>query len=107
MSSLTRTEILAIYKNLLRTASKVSFHNQPQLILLLFFQFPQYNYREFAQRRIYDYFVTNKAVRDTNQLVTLRKEAEQALSLLQRQVRISQEYPYRPSVIEPLLPRQH
>ncbi|KAI6172100.1 Complex1-LYR-dom domain-containing protein [Aphelenchoides besseyi] len=91
MSSLNRTEILGIYKKLLRTASK----------------FPQYNYREFAQRRIYDYFVTNKAVRDTDQLVALRKEAEQALSLLQRQVRISQEYPYRPSVIEPLLPRRH
>ncbi|KAI6194285.1 CDK-activating kinase assembly factor MAT1 [Aphelenchoides besseyi] len=69
MSSLNRTEILGIYKKLLRTASK----------------FPQYNYREFAQRRIYDYFVTNKAVRDTDQLVALRKEAEQALSLLQRQ----------------------
>ncbi|CAD5215239.1 unnamed protein product [Bursaphelenchus xylophilus] len=75
---------IRIYKELRRTAN----------------QFPQYNYREFAGRRIRDYFEANKGNTNQDQLRVLHIEALENLDKLKRQVAVSKQYPYRPLVIE-------
>ncbi|CAD5210043.1 unnamed protein product [Bursaphelenchus okinawaensis] len=79
-----RSTWISLYKELRRTAN----------------QFPQYNYREFAGRRIRDYFEANKSVTNQDQQKALYKEAVESLEKLKRQVVVSKQYPYRPLVIE-------
>jgi len=84
MASVTRIAWIQIYKDLHRTAAK----------------FPQYSYRNFAHRRIRDYFEANKSVTDQAKLSALYEEALQASQSLKRQVQVSGQFPYRKLVIE-------
>ncbi|KAI6184209.1 Complex1-LYR-dom domain-containing protein [Aphelenchoides bicaudatus] len=82
-SSVNRLAFIKVYKDLQRIAT----------------QFPQYSYRNFARRRIRDYFEANKSADASNQSA-LYEEALNAVQSLKRQVQVSKQYPYRPLVIE-------
>ena len=84
MAQISRSDWLQLYKNLQRAA----------------LQFPQFNYRHFAARRIRDYFELNKTVTESQKLDELYKEGLENLEVLQRQTSISKLYPQRKLVIE-------
>ncbi|KAL3117078.1 hypothetical protein niasHT_007481 [Heterodera trifolii] len=82
---LTRLDWLKLYKALQRAGS----------------EFPQYNYRHFARRRIRDYFEQySKQTMTREKLSEVYQEGQSALVTIQRQSRISSLYPTRPLVIE-------
>ncbi|XP_046375478.1 LYR motif-containing protein 4-like [Haliotis rufescens] len=76
MAISTRPQVLALYKSLLREARK----------------FTEYNYRMYALRKTRDSFRTNKYVTDPQQIWNLLKDAQQNLTIIQRQVVVGQLY---------------
>ncbi len=72
----TRSTVLALYRQLLQHAS----------------QFPQYNYREYALQKIRDTFRAQQSVRAPEDVQQLIDKAQDALSLIQRQVSIQSLY---------------
>lgn len=77
-------QILSLYHALLANANK--FHN--------------YNFREFAKRRITREFRKNKVISDANLIEQKFLYGKEQLELVKRQVIISSLYPEAPSVIE-------
>uniref|UniRef100_A0A914HSH1 Complex 1 LYR protein domain-containing protein n=1 Tax=Globodera rostochiensis TaxID=31243 RepID=A0A914HSH1_GLORO len=83
--SFARSDWLKLYKALQRAGS----------------EFPQYNYRHFARRRIRDYFESyRKQTIGQEKLSDVFKEGQAALTTIRRQSQISSLYPVRPLVIE-------
>ncbi|XP_025115955.1 LOW QUALITY PROTEIN: LYR motif-containing protein 4-like [Pomacea canaliculata] len=79
-----RSQVLTLYKNLLREGKK----------------FPDYNYRMYALRKTRDEFQNNKKITDLVHIQELIKEAEENLRVIQRQVVIGQMYSEGKLVIE-------
>jgi hypothetical protein len=80
----SRNQILSLYHSLLKNAHK--FHN--------------YNFREFAKRRIIREFRMNRSVTDSKIVDEKYQSGLKELEVLKRQVIISSLYPEAPSVIE-------
>ncbi|XP_051910281.1 LYR motif-containing protein 4 isoform X2 [Hippocampus zosterae] len=70
MSAPSRAQVISLYKMLLRES----------------YNFPSYNYRTYAVRRVRDAFRVNKNVADPNTVERLVLEGRQSLALIQRQV---------------------
>ncbi|CUM64450.1 uncharacterized protein PRCAT00002054001 [Priceomyces carsonii] len=79
-------EVLSLYKGLLEKALK----------------FDNYNFREFAKRRVVDSFKANKSVSDPEKITLLYNEGINNLAVLHRQTTISQMYTFDKLVVEPL-----
>lgn len=82
-------QILGLYKNLLTNAYK----------------FDNYNFREYARRRIHDAFKQYKNETDEDKITTFFNEGINNLAMLKRQGTISQMYTFDKLVVEPL--KQH
>lgn len=79
-------QILGLYKQLLEKAYK----------------FDNYNFREFAKRKIVDSFKANKSLKDDEAIKSLYNEGINQLAMLQRQTTISQMFTFDKLVVEPL-----
>uniref|UniRef100_A0A914Z506 Complex 1 LYR protein domain-containing protein n=1 Tax=Panagrolaimus superbus TaxID=310955 RepID=A0A914Z506_9BILA len=90
MSGVSRAAWVKIYKDLLRASN----------------EFPQYNFRLFARRRVRDYFELNRSVTDQGQLAKFFEEAKSNLKNIQRQTAISKSYPHNKIIIEEPSPAQ-
>lgn len=77
-------ESLSLYRRLLREASKLL----------------NYNFREYAIRRIRDGFIANRSVSDPQELARVVADGKQNLDMLCRQVVISRIYIAPRSVVE-------
>lgn len=79
-------QILGLYKQLLEKAGK----------------FDNYNFREFAKRKVVDSFRANKSLQDEAQIKQFYNSGIDSLAQLQRQTAISQMYTLDKLVVEPL-----
>ena len=79
-------QILGLYKQLLEKAYK----------------FDNYNFREFAKRKIVDSFKANKSLKDDEAIKSFYNEGIDQLTMLQRQTSISQMFTFDKVVVEPL-----
>uniref|UniRef100_A0A3B5L0L5 Complex 1 LYR protein domain-containing protein n=1 Tax=Xiphophorus couchianus TaxID=32473 RepID=A0A3B5L0L5_9TELE len=70
MAASTRSQVISLYKMMLKESSR----------------FPSYNYRTYALRRVRDAFRANREVEDPKAVERLMEEGEQMLALIQRQV---------------------
>uniref|UniRef100_A0A8C9T6K3 LYR motif containing 4 n=1 Tax=Scleropages formosus TaxID=113540 RepID=A0A8C9T6K3_SCLFO len=70
MAASSRSQVLSLYRMLLRESKK----------------FPSYNYRTYALRRVKDAFRENKNVNDPKTVEILLNRARDNLSIIQRQV---------------------
>ncbi|XP_060776701.1 LYR motif-containing protein 4 [Neoarius graeffei] len=84
MAAPSRTQVLALYRMLLRESSK----------------FPSYNYRTYALRRVRDAFRENQNVEDPKVLEQLLNKAHDSLAIIKRQVTIGKMYEAQPTVVE-------
>ncbi|XP_014869388.1 PREDICTED: LYR motif-containing protein 4 isoform X1 [Poecilia mexicana] len=69
MAASTRSQVISLYKIMLKESSR----------------FPSYNYRTYALRRVRDAFRANREVEDPKAVERLMDEGEQMLALIQRQ----------------------
>uniref|UniRef100_A0A3B3U409 Complex 1 LYR protein domain-containing protein n=1 Tax=Poecilia latipinna TaxID=48699 RepID=A0A3B3U409_9TELE len=76
MAASTRSQVISLYKMMLKESSR----------------FPSYNYRTYALRRVRDAFRANREVEDPKAVERLMDEGEQMLALIQRQVKIKNEF---------------
>ncbi|KAL5233443.1 hypothetical protein ACI65C_000853 [Semiaphis heraclei] len=83
-ASVTRAEVLKIYKTMLRESGKFSF----------------YNYRMYAIRRVRDAFREQKAVNDKSKIQQHLLEAHKFLNIIKRQVIVGDLYKFDKLVIE-------
>lgn len=79
-------QVLGLYKQLLEKASK----------------FDNYNFREFARRKIVDSFKANKSLKDEAAITQFYNEGVDSLAQLHRQTTISQMFTFDKLVVEPL-----
>lgn len=79
-------QILGLYKQLLEKAYK----------------FDNYNFREFAKRKIVDSFKANKSLKNDEAIKSFYNEGINQLAMLQRQTTISQMFTFDKVVVEPL-----
>ncbi|XP_073423476.1 LYR motif-containing protein 4 isoform X3 [Dendrobates tinctorius] len=84
MASSSRTQVLNLYKVLLRESQK----------------FNSYNYRTYAIRRVRDAFREKKNVDDFHEIQSLIYRAKENLEVIQRQVTIGQLYTTNKLIIE-------
>ncbi|KAG9347715.1 hypothetical protein JZ751_003728 [Albula glossodonta] len=70
MAASSRTQVLSLYRMLMKESKK----------------FPSYNYRTYALRRIRDAFRENQSVSDPKTVEVLLSQARDSLALIQRQV---------------------
>ncbi|XP_073532772.1 LYR motif-containing protein 4 isoform X2 [Phyllobates terribilis] len=84
MASSSRTQVLSLYKVLLRESQK----------------FNSYNYRTYAIRRVRDAFREKKNVDDFHEIQSLMYRAKENLEVIQRQVTIGQLYTTNKLIIE-------
>ncbi|CAH2284248.1 LYR motif-containing 4 isoform X1 [Pelobates cultripes] len=84
MASSSRTQVLALYKTMLRESER----------------FSSYNYRTYAIRRIRDAFREKKNVDDFHEIQTLVHRANENLEVIKRQVIIGQMYSTEKLIIE-------
>ncbi|XP_053322972.1 LYR motif-containing protein 4 [Spea bombifrons] len=84
MASSSRSQVLALYKIMLRESQK----------------FSSYNYRTYAIRRIRDAFREKKNVHNFQEVQTLVHRAKENLDVIRRQVTIGQIYTTNKLVIE-------
>ncbi|CAI5759173.1 unnamed protein product [Candida verbasci] len=82
-------QVLKLYKNLLEKAYK----------------FDNYNFREYAKRRIHDSFKEHKSLTKPEEIAQFYNNGINNLALLTRQSTISQMYTFDKLVVEPL--KQH
>ncbi|CCE79994.1 Piso0_003087 [Millerozyma farinosa CBS 7064] len=85
----TSKQVLGLYKSLLEKAYK----------------FDNYNFREYAKRKVSDSFRMNKDVKDENEIKNLYNEGINQLAMLDRQTTISKMFTFDKLVVEPL--RKH
>ena len=86
MSSTTAKQVLSLYKQLLETSIK----------------FENYNFREFARRKVRDTFKENKDLSDQKDIRKFYNEGINNLEMLKRQTTISQMFTFDKLVVEPL-----
>ncbi|XP_013186412.2 LYR motif-containing protein 4 [Amyelois transitella] len=86
MAGTSKTQILSLYKALMRESQK----------------FPNYNFRSYALRRVRDAFKENQSVTDTKTITKQIEFAKDNLSMLKRQVIIGNMYKTEKLVIENL-----
>ncbi|XP_061569283.1 LYR motif-containing protein 4 [Cololabis saira] len=84
MAASRRGQVMSLYKLLLRGGA----------------EFPSYNYRTYALRRVRDAFRANRKVEDPETVQRLMGEGEQMLALIQRQVSIGKMYETQKTVVE-------
>ncbi|KAM4028541.1 LYR motif-containing protein 4 [Anomaloglossus baeobatrachus] len=84
MASSSRTQVLNLYKVLLRESQK----------------FNSYNYRTYAVRRVRDAFREKKNIDDFHEIQSLIYRAKENLEVIQRQVAIGQLYTTNKLIIE-------
>ncbi|KAK1173673.1 LYR motif-containing protein 4A [Acipenser oxyrinchus oxyrinchus] len=72
MAASSRTQVLSLYRLMLKESKN----------------FPAYNYRTYAIRRVRDAFRENKHVEDPKTIQALLVKARENLLLIQRQVRL-------------------
>ncbi|CAH2353530.1 protein Isd11p [[Candida] railenensis] len=82
----TSKQILVLYKQLLEKAYK----------------FDNYNFREFAKRKVTDSFKANKGLSDSEAITNFYNQGILDLAMLTRQTTISQMYTFEKLVVEPL-----
>jgi hypothetical protein len=82
--SVSRTAILSLYRNLLRTGSR----------------FSQYGFREYARRRTKDAFREHKSETDPQRIQDLVNRGISELQMMKRQTMISQMYNTDKLVVE-------
>lgn len=82
----TSRQVLSLYKQLLSKAQK----------------FDNYNFREYAKRRVHDAFKENKNLKEDDKIVAFFNEGVDNLALLSRQTAISQMFTTEKLVVEPL-----
>lgn len=75
-----------MYKQLLSTAKK----------------FDNYNFREYAKRKVVDSFKDNKSIKDDEAIKKFYNTGIDNLELLKRQTTISQMFTFDKLVVEPL-----
>lgn len=80
----TNLKVLKLYKNLLKESSK----------------FTNYNFREYAIRKIKVEFRENLSEKNPINIENLLNKANDSLNLIKRQATISQLYPSQQTVIE-------
>ncbi|XP_012683407.2 LYR motif-containing protein 4 [Clupea harengus] len=86
MASSSRTQVLSLYRMLIKESKK----------------FPSYNYRTYALRRVKDGFRENLAVDNPKTLDVLLNQARESLAVIKRQVTIGQFYTTQKNVVEGL-----
>lgn len=79
-------EVLGLYKQLLERAYK----------------FDNYNFREFAKRKVIDSFREKKSLNNEEQIKASYNEGINQLAMLQRQTTISRMFTFDKLVVEPL-----
>lgn len=79
-------QVLGLYKQLLEKAYK----------------FDNYNFREFAKRKVVDSFKANKSLKDDEAIKSFYNEGINQLAMLHRQTSISQMFTFDKVVVEPL-----
>ncbi|XP_069033727.1 LYR motif-containing protein 4 isoform X2 [Embiotoca jacksoni] len=84
MAASTRTQVMSLYRTMLRESNK----------------FPSYNYRTYALRRVRDAFRANGKVEDPKTVERLMEEGQQTLALIQRQVSVGRMYETQKTVVE-------
>ncbi|XP_062385216.1 LYR motif-containing protein 4 [Sardina pilchardus] len=84
MASSSKTQVISLYRMLLRESKK----------------FPSYNYRTYALRRVKDGFRENLAVDNPKTLDGLLNQARESLAVIKRQVSIGQYYTTQKTVVE-------
>ncbi|XP_029004374.1 LYR motif-containing protein 4 [Betta splendens] len=84
MAASTRSQVIALYRMLLKESQK----------------FPSYNYRTYALRRVRDAFTANRKVADPQSVERLVEDGRQALALIQRQVSIGTMFKAQKMVVE-------
>nr|XP_057915948.1 LYR motif-containing protein 4B-like [Doryrhamphus excisus]XP_057916831.1 LYR motif-containing protein 4B-like [Doryrhamphus excisus] len=84
MAALSSTQVLSLYRMMLRESRN----------------FPSYNYRTYALRRVRDAFRANKQVDDPKTVERLVLEGRQSLALIQRQVAIGHMFKTQKTVVE-------
>ncbi|KAF7708929.1 LYR motif-containing protein 4 [Silurus meridionalis] len=84
MAAPSRTQVLALYRMLLKESNK----------------FPSYNYRTYTLRRVRDAFRENRNVEDPKVLEQLLNKAQDNLAIIQRQVAIGKLYEVQRTVVE-------
>ncbi|XP_063631404.1 LYR motif-containing protein 4 [Cydia splendana] len=83
-TSVTKMQVLSIYKNLLRESQK----------------FANYNFRSYALRRVRDAFKANKTLSDPKQIQKEYQFAKENLAIIRRQAAIGDMYQTEKLVIE-------
>lgn len=86
ITSLTRPEILSLYRQIIKNSKK----------------FTNYNFREYFLRRSRLEFKRNMNLSDPSQISDLFSKAMDELAVLKRQAIISQLYTFDKTVVEPL-----
>ncbi|XP_077364428.1 LYR motif-containing protein 4 [Festucalex cinctus] len=84
MAASSRAQVISLYRMLLRES----------------YNFPSYNYRTYAVRRVRDAFRVNKNVDDPKTVERLVLEGRQLLTLIQRQVAVGNMYQAQKTVVE-------
>ncbi|XP_066539126.1 LYR motif-containing protein 4 [Hoplias malabaricus] len=84
MAASSRSQVLSLYRRLLKESSN----------------FPSYNYRTYALRRVRDAFRENRNVEDPRALEQLLSKACESLAIIQRQVSIGRMYETQRIVVE-------
>lgn len=79
-------QVLGLYKQLLEKAYK----------------FDNYNFREYAKRKVVDSFRENKGLKSPEDITTFYNHGIDQLAMLQRQTTISQMFTFDKLVVEPL-----
>ena len=91
MAFMMKREVLSLYKQLIREGSS----------------FKQYNFREYAKRRIRDEFKENKNETDVDKVSNSIRKARNELESLHRQVTVANLYHREDLVIERVRPTAH
>uniref|UniRef100_A0A8C5MD91 Complex 1 LYR protein domain-containing protein n=1 Tax=Leptobrachium leishanense TaxID=445787 RepID=A0A8C5MD91_9ANUR len=89
MASSSRSQVLSLYKTMLRESGR----------------FSSYNYRSYAIRRIKDAFREKKNVHDSHEIQSLVQRAKENLEVIKRQTHPPYENSCNAERIEAFLPR--
>ncbi|KAM7369551.1 hypothetical protein PAMP_010868 [Pampus punctatissimus] len=84
MAVSARAQVLSLYRSLLKESNN----------------FPSYNYRTYALRRVRDAFRANRNIEDPKMVERLMVEGQQTLALIQRQVSVGKLYAAQRIVVE-------
>ncbi|XP_039533917.1 LYR motif-containing protein 4 [Pimephales promelas] len=84
MASCSRTQVISLYRMLMKESQK----------------FPSYNYRTYALRRVKDGFRENLHVENPKTLDMLINQARENLAVIKRQVSIGHLYSVQRTVVE-------